>query len=121
MVCSLAWTLVNRASKYWQEQWESKIEKVEDCVTGTLFKQSEPSQEKGWWLCGRQYSVSKLAIAVSDYVFLAWLFIFVRQAWIFLGVPSPDRRGVVLAMCLASTFYLGLVLGFGRSSPRQPD
>jgi hypothetical protein len=47
MVSSLGWTLANRGSKYWQEQWEKKIEKVEDKITGPLFKQEEPQQDKG--------------------------------------------------------------------------
>lgn len=38
LVCSVAWTLVNRGSKYWQENWEAKVDKVEDNVTGPLFK-----------------------------------------------------------------------------------
>ena len=27
-ICSLAWTLVNRGSKYWYENWEIKVKKV---------------------------------------------------------------------------------------------
>ena len=53
MVCSLAWTLANRGSKYWQEQWESKIEAVEDQITGPLFKEEVPPQKKGRWLSER--------------------------------------------------------------------
>ena len=82
MVCSLGWTLVNRGSKYWQEQWESKIEAVEDTITGPFFKERMKPQDKGWWLSGRQYSVSRIVIAVSDYVFLVWVAIFLRQVGI---------------------------------------
>lgn len=28
-VCSIAWTLANRGSKYWQEAWEQKVESVQ--------------------------------------------------------------------------------------------
>ena len=70
MVCSFAWTLVNRGSKYWQESWETKVERFELPVTGALFAAEEvPQSSKGCWLRGRKYSVSKLAIALSDYVF----------------------------------------------------
>jgi hypothetical protein len=34
LVCSFAWTLVNRGSKYWQEAWETKVERFEFPVTG---------------------------------------------------------------------------------------
>lgn len=37
MVCSAAWTLLNRGSKYWQENWETKVELNEKKVTGPLF------------------------------------------------------------------------------------
>ena len=76
MVCSCAWTLVNRGSKYWQESWETKVGRLEVPAIGTdvLFAQEEDRQsDKGCWLSGRKYSVSKLAIALSDYVFLLWL------------------------------------------------
>lgn len=119
MVCSLAWTLANRGSKYWQEQWESKIEDVEDNVTGSLFKREEPRQDKGWWLSGRRYSVSKLTIAVSDYVFLVWIAMFLRQVWLVLGAAGLGdlRLLALIVICLVPVFYMGLVAGFGRSTP----
>ena len=121
MVCSLGWTLANRGSKYWQEQWESKIEDVEDEVTGPLFKREEPLQDKGWWLSGARYSVSKLAIAVSDYVLLVWVAIFVRQVWIALGISAWNdlERVAVLAISFLPVFYLVLVVGFGGSTARS--
>lgn len=73
MVCSLGWTLANRGSKYWQEQWESKIEAAEKNITGPWFGREEQRQDKGRWLSGARYSVSKIAIAVSDYVLLVWV------------------------------------------------
>jgi hypothetical protein len=120
MVCSLAWSLANRGSKYWQEQWESRIESAEDDITGPLFKRQEPPQKKGWWLSGRRYSVSKLAIAVSDYVFLVWVAVFLRGVWIALGYQAwtDVKRATTLVLCLLPAFYLGLILGFGRSTAR---
>jgi hypothetical protein len=121
MVCSLAWTLANRGSKYWQEQWESRIELAEDEVTEPLFKREEPAQDKGRWLSGRRYSVSKLTIAVSDYIFFVWVTVFLRGVWIAVGYSAwaDVQRVVTLAICLLPVFYLGLVLGFGRSTPRS--
>ena len=39
---SLSWYLVNRASKYWQENWETHIYYLEDEITGPIYK--TPSQ-----------------------------------------------------------------------------
>jgi hypothetical protein len=121
LVCSISWTLVNRGSKYWQEQWESKIESAEDGVTGPLFKERESPQAKGVWLAGRPYSVSKLAIAVSDYVALVWLAIFARQSRIALGLAGPltGRRVLIWATCVVPVIYSGLLAIFGQSTPRK--
>jgi len=35
---SLAWVLVNRGSKTWQENWEAHIDLLEDKITGPLYK-----------------------------------------------------------------------------------
>lgn len=84
MVCSFAWSLLNRGSKYWQENWEQKVEKLEAALfpppkTFTLFPHQEPCEDKGLWLSARKYSVSKLVIALSDYVFLLWFGIVVYE------------------------------------------
>ncbi len=33
-----AWFLVNRGSKYWQENWENHVDLLEDPITGPLYK-----------------------------------------------------------------------------------
>ncbi len=71
-VCSIAWSLVNRGSKYWQENWESIVADIEDDITGKLFKYRSPQQKKGTWLTSRQFSVSKVTIALSDFTCLIW-------------------------------------------------
>ena len=73
LVCSVAWALQNRGSKYWQEAWETKVESVENDVFGVdLFANREPLQRKGFW--GAQtFSVSRLTIALSDFTVLVWI------------------------------------------------
>jgi hypothetical protein len=63
LVCSFCWTLVNRGSKYWQENWEQHVDVLEDEVTGSLFKDLKPPMKKFWWFRARKFSVSKLTIA----------------------------------------------------------
>lgn len=46
---SLAWTLQNRGSKYWQETWEQKVALVELSVLGVeLFSNIEFRRNKGF-------------------------------------------------------------------------
>jgi len=119
LVCSLAWTLVNRGSKHWQEQWESKIENVEGEVTGLLFQKIEPKQDKGWF-GGREYSVSKLASLVSDYVFVIWLMILIRQSCLSLGMTNFDkyRRPAAGFIILLTAIFSSIAFRQGKSTPR---
>ena len=95
-ICSFAWSLNNRGSKFWQETWELKVHRIEPMVTGAMFFRHEPEAEpkkndkknfrpwirefsmskdperKDLWLQRRMFSVSKLAIALSDYTVALW-------------------------------------------------
>jgi len=46
-VFTLSWFLVNRGSKYWQENWENHLDLMENSITGPLYKTvlSRPSIE----------------------------------------------------------------------------
>lgn len=111
LVCSVVWTLSNRGSKYWQETWEAKVERIEDALPKftvsadpvhmprgllpiqPLFRTWEPPDtSKGRWLRGRQFSVSKLTIALSDFTSLVWLGLMVRSSAL-IGQPKvPNWR-----------------------------
>ncbi len=71
-VCSLAWTLVNRGSKRWQENWEIIIDNMDDDITGGIFKLKELKTDSNFWLSARKFSVSKITIALSDFTVIIW-------------------------------------------------
>src|SRR5438270_6344032 len=58
-----AWFLVNRGSKYWQENWENHVDMLENAVTGPLYKTvlHRPPQKT---LLGK-YIIGPAAISVS--------------------------------------------------------
>ncbi|HET9181453.1 MAG TPA: hypothetical protein VFP59_04920 [Candidatus Angelobacter sp.] len=120
LICSLAWTLANRGSKYWQEQWESKLEKSEIDVIGKFFGKRERRQRKGFW-GGYPFSVSRLATLVSDFVFIVWLLIFIRQCFICFGWTPTQfdtvKPCVYTAIIIATAIAIIIVLCAGRSSP----
>ena len=59
---SLSWYLVNRASKYWQENWETHIYNLEDEITGPIYK--TPINSSQYNFCSLDdsysYSISKI-------------------------------------------------------------
>jgi hypothetical protein len=106
-----------------QEAWETKVGRYELPVTGVLFEEEEEEAQsyKGCWLRGRKYSVSKLAIALSDYVFLLWLAVVIREA-VHRYAPSNARpwlkeTGAALFVVF-SVLYVVLMLVYGRKTPR---
>jgi hypothetical protein len=89
-VTSIAWTLANRGSKYWQESWEQKVEREEGAVLGQVFfAQREPIQRKnkGPWLQARTFSVSRLTIALSDFTCGIWVLLVL---WTVLIPAAPN-------------------------------
>lgn len=63
---SLAWFLVIRGSKCWQENWENHIDWLENFVSGPIYKTVFYKQN-------RFYSVSKLNEVMSVVVIIVWL------------------------------------------------
>lgn len=127
LVCSLAFTLANRGSKYWQESWETKVERAELHVIGPWFQLDEPLQQKAWG--AKRYSVSKLTIALSDYICFVWILLFANQAIVAsLGSTSllstsaflsVRKWTTVVVLCGAPLFYCVRLLRRGKTSPRS--
>lgn len=78
-VLSTAWYLVNRGSKYWQENWEQHVDLLEDEHMGSLYKITIAHENyKPWKLhSGYPYSVSKINQLVSLYVVCIWAGFFI--------------------------------------------
>jgi hypothetical protein len=116
LVSSVAWTLQNRGSKYWQEAWEQKVEAVEEEILGTkLFSNWEPILEKGFW-GARLYSVSKLAIAISDFTVIVWV-VLIAETFPFIQELPISFSTVTLA---ATAIYIVLLFTWGQTkSPKM--
>ena len=121
-VCSVAWSLGNRGGKFWQESWETKVERIEPSVTGAMFAQPEEVQDhKNFWLRGRRFSVSKLAIALSDYTIILWLAIIVWETIRLFGAASlvACAKPLSIAVFISFSILYGLALLIaGRSTKR---
>jgi len=74
-ILSTAWYLVNRGSKFWQENWERHVDILENEIIGPLFKTTISKNNfrfLEFW-SGYPYSVSKVNQIVSLFVTLVWL------------------------------------------------
>jgi hypothetical protein len=116
LVCSLAWTLLNRGSKYWYEAWEQKVKSIEKCALGVpLFTNMEPLLCKGWWGAAN-FTVSKLTVALSDFTVAVWALL----GWKVLPMPALFHSDwCVLIPLILTGLYIVLLFTMGRSEPRE--
>jgi hypothetical protein len=115
---SLCWFLVNKGSKYWQENWEIHVDLLEDDVMGPLYKTTKycnDSWKKGKWgikfweninwnsflkinrispFKSYKYSVGKIGIYLSFMIVVAWLSLFVKQVCNIKGWDSFSENNV---------------------------
>lgn len=81
IVFSFAWFLVNKGSKFWQENWEKHLDMTEDSVIGPLYKTTISKKEySALWNPTSAYaiSVSKINQILSLFVFTIWAGILVN-------------------------------------------
>ena len=79
-VFSFSWFLINKGSKYWQENWEFHIDSLEDNITGPLYKtvlqRDESMNYKENWkndvLLPQPFSVSKINQFIALYTMFIW-------------------------------------------------
>src|SRR5215472_15545000 len=80
VVFSIAWYFVNRASKFWQENWEKHVDLLEDRIVGPLYKTVLSDSKIRFWRMWSAYpfSVCKLNQILS--AFIAILFFMLAAA-----------------------------------------
>ncbi|MBI9113038.1 hypothetical protein [Maridesulfovibrio ferrireducens] len=89
---SVAWFLVNKGSKYWQNNWERHVDALEDMVIGPLYKTILEDKGKGNCFTGAAaYSVTKINQILSGSVVFFWFILLIKTI---LDLPT-------LNVCLA--------------------
>lgn len=106
VICSVTWSLANRGSKYWQQTWESRVEKLEQEITGPLFGSDSNVQTNApYWLRAQRFSVSKLTIALADCITLLWSLLATMQLLCVLGHKETLQQYAKIG---AVTFFVGI-------------
>jgi hypothetical protein len=61
LIFSVAWYFVNRASKFWQANWEVHVDRLEDEVMGPVYKTLLQDRASFWrFLASYPFSVSRI-------------------------------------------------------------
>ncbi|WED29022.1 hypothetical protein L3V77_24120 [Vibrio sp. DW001] len=119
LICSLCWSLVNRGSKYWQEHWESMVTELEvKANVGELFRAKDTLQHKTCWLNSRKFSVSKTAIALSDFTIFVWIGLILNYLLAFMGDIEylGSNEKLIIAVALTGIYAIILLLTCKSSS-----
>jgi len=120
---SFAWYLVNRGSKFWQENWETQVEILEAAVHRPLFATTIAHEEfanAGHW-DAFPMSVTKINHLVSEAVCWAWILAVVRSILILLLGSLPawvEAAGLIIIG--TGTFWVMILLREARSSQEAP-
>jgi hypothetical protein len=128
IVFSVAWYFVNRASKYWQENWEKHVDLLEDAVMGPVYK-TVLSDEKLWsddaprfWPPWGPYpfSVSKINQILSLFVVALFLILAAATGWEYFRIGWPFRGGwppdlFAAAVVLVTISAVCILWRFGRT------
>ncbi len=122
-VFACAWYLVNRASKFWQSNWEAHVDLLEDQVHGPLYKTVLSDRTPWWELNGAyQFSVSKINQMLSLYV--VFLFIGLIANTGFSHYEVSRKWQLFPTACLLITGLAPVCLvAFGRTGvdEREPS
>jgi hypothetical protein len=73
-IFSVAWLFVICGSKRWQDNWEAHIDKLEDEITGPLYKTV-------YYKGRRYYSVSKINEVLAWVVIVVWCILLIRYVF----------------------------------------
>lgn len=78
LLFSIGWYLANRGSKYWQKNWETHVDLLEDEQIGPLYGTIlNPTSIKLYKITGEYpFSVSKINQILSFSIILIWIYIF---------------------------------------------
>ncbi|RLJ19039.1 hypothetical protein DJ030_09995 [bacterium endosymbiont of Escarpia laminata] len=103
LVFTFAWHLVNRGSKYWQENWENHLDLLENEVTGPLYKTllERPVHDNFY----EEYVTGPLSVSVSK--INQWVSVFVIFIWLSLGVYSAYKTISKLSINFGEWLIIG--------------
>jgi hypothetical protein len=119
LVLSTGWYLVNRGSKFWQENWERHVDSLEDEFAGPLYKTTISSETFPFWKFwkGYPFSVSKVNQLTSLFVVLVW-FALAVSAFPALRLSACLAALKPYILAAVTALFLILLVILGKSGPQ---
>jgi hypothetical protein len=120
LILSVAWYLVSRGSKFWQENWERHLDLLEDEQTGPLHK-TVINQDSHWFLNltgPYAYSPTRINQDISLLVMGVWGILVARSFENYLGCLQPYFSSEIWTLLLAICGSLLLILN-GRTRSQE--
>ncbi len=112
LIFTWAWFLVNRGSKFWQENWENHVDMLENGVVGPLYKTilQRPENRKFFekHVLGPQaISVSKVNLIVSIFTLCIWVALVIHALPSFHGTDPVSGKHVAIGVI--TLFFIGFM------------
>ena len=114
LVLSFAWYLVNRGSKFWQNNWERHVDMLENMTLGPLYKVVAINPGNNPLTDAAQFSVTKINQMLSLFVTLFWIVLLFKSVGPVGCDQDLDRYK--LATIVLTALALGALWKKGRSS-----
>jgi hypothetical protein len=125
LILSFSWYLVNRGSKYWQENWERHVDVLAEKVIGPLYRTTLSKGDCDLLKPHKAFpfSVSRVNQIVSLFITLLWAGLALR-AFPFLRSIRPSHFTAYWMMAGFTALFLFLLLWLGwpkaeKDTPRS--
>ena len=105
LVFSVAWFLVNKGSKFWQNNWERHVDLLEDMTLGPLYKVVATNRERNFLTAAGQFSVTKINQLLSLFVTLVWILLLAKA----VGPVWPDREFDFSKLAILGVTAVGVI------------
>jgi uncharacterized membrane protein len=117
IIVSVAWLLVVKGSKFWQENWEAHINHLEDAITGPLYKTVYTEGKNA-------FSVSRINIILAIVVIVVWCLLLINyllhcdtvQKLMEIISPYFGQFAAILLPVVLTVFCIIAMVVWGRSA-----
>jgi len=114
----VAWYLVNRGSKFWQNNWERHVDLLENQVVGPLYKTIvQGVGSKNPLIAPGQYSVSKINQILSAFISVFWTLLVFKSLWPTSCLLEPNHIKIAVVMVMMSA--IACLFLYGKSDNKE--